>query len=159
MVSAVTEQAGVEQRRDEREENAHAVEREISALYQQAKVRIREAAARYHADLQPLGYGVLRHVIDHQPVRAADIASVLGIDKSAVSRQVSMLRELELLETADDPDDGRAVLLVATDSAVATREQLRTESTSGYGRIFADWSSDDIGHLARLLHRFNASID
>jgi DNA-binding MarR family transcriptional regulator len=158
-VGIVTEQAGVVPRRDAREENAHAVEREISALYQQAKVRIRESAARFHADLQPVGYGVLRHVIDYQPVRAADIASILGIDKSAVSRQVSLLREVQLIETTDDPDDRRAVLLVATPTAVAIREQLRNESTSGYGRVFADWSSDDIGEFARLLHRFNASLD
>jgi DNA-binding MarR family transcriptional regulator len=140
-----------------REEYASRVESSIADLYQFIKVQMREVATRYHPDLQPVGYGILRSSFDG-PVRASEIAHHLGMDKGAVSRQITQLREMGLLETRQDPDDGRATLLVASERAHAVRDEFRLEMTSGYGRLFTDWSTEDMCSLARLMGNLNDSM-
>lgn len=142
---------------EQREAYARAVEQNVGELYQAAKTQIRAIATRYHPDLQPVGYGILRWVFDG-PLRSSDIAQHLGMDKGAVSRTIGQLRDFGLVETRPDPDDGRATLVAVTPAAIATREQLRSETTSGYGVIFADWDTDDIAEFGRLLFKFNESI-
>jgi DNA-binding MarR family transcriptional regulator len=133
------------------------VEQNVGELYQFAKARMRAIAQRYHPDLQPVGYGILRWAFD-RPVRASEIAQHLGMDKGAVSRQITQLREMGLIETRQDPDDGRATLLVAAPCAIRVREEFRSETTGEYGRLFAEWPLDDLRDLARLLERLNQSL-
>jgi DNA-binding MarR family transcriptional regulator len=94
-------------------------------------------------------------VMEHEPVRAAGISTALDMDKSAVSRQISMLRESGLLLSQPDPDDGRASLLVSSDSAKAALESFRVELKSDYQRILGSWDTDEIETFARLLAKFN----
>jgi DNA-binding MarR family transcriptional regulator len=132
------------------------IEEGISTLYRASKARVRSLLARFHPDLQMAGYLVLRHVMMHEPVRAAGIATALDMDKSAVSRQIGMLRETGLLLSEPDPDDGRASLLVASDSSKAALESFRAELKSDYQRILESWDQDEIETFARLLAKFNA---
>jgi DNA-binding MarR family transcriptional regulator len=134
------------------------IEHEVAELYRSAKSRVKSIAAKYHPDLQPVGYGILRFIFETEPVRSQDIAASLDMDKGAVSRQVSALRQLGLVDTRIDPDDRRATLLVVSDAARAVRVQVRGETTSGYGLIFADWGDRDIHEFSRLLTKFNESI-
>jgi DNA-binding MarR family transcriptional regulator len=134
------------------------VESNVTALYQAAKSRVKSLAARYHEKLGPIGFGVLRFVFEHEPVRAGDVAAALGLDKSAVSRQITMLREMDLLDIEPDPADGRASLLLPSDKARQAQVTFRAESSGEYERILASWPTEDIATLARLLERFNDSI-
>ena len=144
---------------DVRADASAAVEDNIAHIYQAAKARIKGLAVRFHPDLQPVGYGILRLVFDGEPLRASDIAATLGMDKGAVSRQVAALREMGLVDTRSDPDDGRATLLVATPSAREGLAAFRSESSSDYGRVFTEWSTAELRDFAALLTKFNASVD
>jgi DNA-binding MarR family transcriptional regulator len=144
---------------DVRADASAAVEDNIAHIYQAAKARIKSLAVRFHPDLQPVGYGILRLVFEGEPLRASDIAVTLGMDKGAVSRQVAALREMGLVDTRSDPDDGRATLLVATPTAREGLAAFRSESSSDYGRVFADWSTAELRDFAALLTKFNTSVD
>ena len=148
-----------EMTQDVRANASAAVEDNIAHIYQAAKARIKGLAVRFHPDLQPVGYGILRLVFDGEPLRASDIAAALGMDKGAVSRQVAALREMGLVDTRSDPDDGRATLLVATPSAREGLAAFRSESSSDYGRVFTEWSTAELRDFAALLTKFNASVD
>jgi DNA-binding MarR family transcriptional regulator len=144
---------------ESRAEAAATAERAISHIYRAAKARMRTLATRFHPDLHPIGYGVLRFIIDEEPARSSDIAASLGMDKGAVSRQVAQLREMGLIETQQDPADGRAALLVPSASARAVLDTFRSESADDFGRVFAKWSTEDLRAFGRLLTQFNASLD
>ncbi len=144
---------------DSRVDAAASVETAIAHLYQAAKARMKELAVRFHPDLQPIGYGILRLVFEQEPVRSSDLAASMGMDKGALSRHLAALREMGLVETRHDPADGRATLLVSSESAKRSLAVFHTESTSELQRVFTDWSTDDMRELGRLLSKFNGSIN
>ena len=141
----------------EREVQARAIEHEISTLYRSTKSLIKDLAERFQADMQPAAFTILRYVMDRQPIRAGDIATALGMDKSAVSRQITVLRESGLLETRPDPEDGRATLLVGSERATTELARFRAGFRADYMRILDSWPADDVENFARLLARFNQS--
>lgn len=133
------------------------IEQGVSTLYQSSKARVRLLVERLNPELQTAGYLVLRHVMVHEPIRAGDIAHNMAMDKSAVSRQLTALREMGLVDTAPDPEDGRASLVVSTTSAKEKLAAFRLELKEDYRRVLGDWDAADIENFARLLARFNES--
>ncbi|MET0990366.1 MAG: MarR family winged helix-turn-helix transcriptional regulator [Glaciihabitans sp.] len=134
------------------------VEQSIAQLHQATRARLRDLTDVFGADLQPAGYFVMRHVLATSPVRAGDIASALGMDKSAVSRQLTVLRGRGLVDDSRDPDDGRATLIVATDAARAAFARFRGEVRAEYARVLSDWDEAEIEQFATLLQKFNRSL-
>ncbi|MCU1544325.1 MAG: MarR family transcriptional regulator [Microbacteriaceae bacterium] len=132
------------------------IEEGIATLYRASKARAKSLLARFDPDLPMAGYLVLRYVMAHEPVRAGGISVALDMDKSAVSRQISMLRESGLLLSQPDPDDGRASLLISSDSAKTALESFRADLKSDYQRILESWDTDEIHTFAALLAKFNA---
>ena len=141
-----------------RESASLAVEQGVVELYRTVFDRIKSQARIFSPDLQPAGYGIMRYIKVREPIRAAEIATSLGIDKSAVSRQVATLREMGLIETTPDPDDGRASLLVLTEETRRAISGISDQTTADYGRVLDTWSDDDLFAFARLLRRFTAEL-
>jgi DNA-binding MarR family transcriptional regulator len=133
------------------------IEQGVSTLYRSSKARVKALVERFDPDLQMAGYMVLRYVMTHEPIRAGDIAAGLTMDKSAVSRQLTVLREKGLIELHADPDDGRASLVRPSESAKTALETFRGELKADYQRILGTWEAEDIESFARLLRRFNES--
>jgi DNA-binding MarR family transcriptional regulator len=134
------------------------VEQSIAQLHQATRARLRDLTEVFGSDLQPAGYFVMRHVLANSPVRAGDIASALGMDKSAVSRQLTVLRSRGLVDDSRDPEDGRATLIVATDTAREAFAQFRGEVRAEYARVLGDWDDTEIEQFAALLQKFNRSL-
>jgi DNA-binding MarR family transcriptional regulator len=134
------------------------VEQAIAQLHQATRARLRDLAGVFGSDIQPAGYFVMRHVLANSPVRAGDIASALGMDKSAISRQLAILRTRGLIEDRSDPADGRATLVVATDSAREALVRFRGEVRAEYARALGDWDDAEIEQFATLLQKFNRSV-
>jgi DNA-binding MarR family transcriptional regulator len=134
------------------------VEQAIAILHQTARARVKELVERFDPDLQPAGFGVLRYIVANCPIRAGDIATALSIDKSAVSRQLTVLRDSGFIETRADPNDGRATLLVATPAARDALDSFREAIKADYARVLSSWSTSDIETFGSLLQRFNRSV-
>jgi DNA-binding MarR family transcriptional regulator len=143
---------------DDRIQRLLDVEQAISMLNQAARARTKEYAERFDAELQPAGFGILRYVAANEPVRAGGIAAALAIDKSAVSRQLTVLRDGGLIETRADPADGRATLLVTTEKARIGLAEFRSNVHAAYERIMADWDTGDIADFAAALQRFTSGL-
>jgi DNA-binding MarR family transcriptional regulator len=79
----------------------------------------------------------------------------LGLDKSTVSRQVSSLVELGLVERAADPMDGRAQVLSPSAEGAARLERIREARRSRWEADLSDWAAEDVATLAELLARLN----
>lgn len=144
---------------DAREHAALELENGISQIYQRSRARVRHLAEQFDGDLQPLGFGILRYIIINGPLRAGDVVTGLGIDKAAVSRQLAQLKQLGLIVSTPDSADRRATLIEASDTAKAALAAFRGEVSLEYRTALESWPTDDIADLARLLHRFNESVD
>jgi DNA-binding MarR family transcriptional regulator len=132
------------------------LERELSVLLRRARAWSGELARAVHPDLEAAAYGLLMHVVDGG-ARATDLADYFGIDKSTVSRQVRLLEQLGLLRREPDPLDLRVLRLVATEEG---ERRLRSARDARRQRVEArleGWDPADVGRLAGLLARYNAS--
>ena len=139
--------------------DAHALEIEqgVAVLYRASKARVKRLVEHLDPDMQTAGYLVLRYVMANEPIRSSDVASALSMDKSAVSRQLTVLRDSGIVDTQPDPGDGRATLVVASAKAHERLDEFRVELKSDYQRVLADWDAAEITDFARLLQKFNSS--
>jgi DNA-binding MarR family transcriptional regulator len=104
------------------------------------------------------GYLTLARLHDHGTTRMSELAAVLCLDLSTVSRQVRALEDLGLIARTPDSDDRRAYVLELT----AAGRELVAGVTESFGRLLdlalADWSERDRRTLTTLLTRLAADL-
>jgi DNA-binding MarR family transcriptional regulator len=143
----------------QRQQSLRRIESEVGVLIRRVRRVIGERARAVHPELAAATYLLLAHVAETGPLRASALVDDMGLDKGAVSRQVTHLVDLGLLERSQDPDDGRATLLAASDDA---RERLATvgrQRSERFGQRLAEWSDEELSDLAERLARYNAALD
>jgi len=143
---------------DQRGRELRRVEHEVGVLIRRVKRVLAERARMLHEDLQPLTFLLLSHVIEQGPVRAADLVGSFGMDKGGVSRQVQHLVALGLVERRPDPDDRRAMQLLATDDAVRRVREMQRARRDRFDSRLADWSDDDLARFADQLAAYNTAL-
>ncbi len=148
---AVTEQTSAEQ------ELLLGIEAGISQLFRSGRSALRSYANAFYPELQPTGFTILRMIFTCSPAQAGTIIQQTGLDKSAVSRQITVLRDLGLVDTQPDPLDGRSSLLVPTALAEERMEIMRQRVKNDYRHRLGEWSADELATFSALLDRFNAS--
>jgi DNA-binding MarR family transcriptional regulator len=131
------------------------LEREIGLLLRRSRAISARLAAELHPDLDGAAYGLLALLQDAGPQRASDLVARLGLDKSTVSRQVTSLVALGLVDRSADPEDGRALVLTPSAEGSARLARIREARRARWEADLADWPVDDVARLADLLGRFN----
>jgi DNA-binding MarR family transcriptional regulator len=98
-------------------------------------------------------FPILKLLTHQGPMRLSNVAGVLGLDASTVSRHVRHLEERGLLERTGDPDDGRASRVAVSEHGntclahgFETRRRLITNALDGF-------SEAERESLCGLLHR------
>lgn len=132
---------------------------EFSEVFAYARTRWARFAEEVHPELKGVGMIVLQFIVKKGPVTATRIAQMLDMDKAMVSRQVSKLRELGMIDAEPAPEDRRVVLLTASTSAVELLDGLRDRWAHGYHERFRGWTLDELEVMRDGLHRFNATAD
>jgi DNA-binding MarR family transcriptional regulator len=141
-----------------RESAARALERELSVLFGRARSVSLNLVAQIHPELDSASYALLLRLDDTGPVRAADVVGLTGLDKSTVSRQLSRLEELDLIERVADPSDGRARLIQLTKTGTTRLASVREDRRRQLRARFESWSTDDLQAFATLLGRLNEDL-
>lgn len=103
-------------------------------------------------------YAVLL-VIAQGPLRAIDLAEEFGLDKSTMSRHVSTLIELGLVQRDPDPMDGRAFLLRPTADGQARLTDATSARREEWRRRLAGWSGSELADFTAALERLNIDLD
>lgn len=135
------------------------LEGEVGVLIRRIRRVIGERAREVHPDLVPSSYLMLGHIRDHGPLRASELSSTFDIDKGAISRQVQHLIDLELLDRAPDPDDGRATLLSVSPEGRRRLEAVASERSAMLAARLQDWAPADIEQVVVSLRRYNEALD
>jgi DNA-binding MarR family transcriptional regulator len=131
------------------------LEREIGLLLRRSRAISARLAAELHPDLEGAAYGLLALLQDAGPLRASDLVTRLGLDKSTVSRQVHTLVTLGLVDRTADPADGRAQVLTPSAEGAARLARIRDVRRARWESDLRDWPADDIAALGELLSRLN----
>ncbi|TWD83650.1 MarR family protein [Kribbella amoyensis] len=120
-------------------------------------------ARRVHPEMDAAGYALISQIdlgtaSGGPGVRASDVAQALGLDKSTVSRGLTQLETLGLIERVGDPDDGRARLLRLTETGAERFGAMRDQRRAEFREILDRWDTPDLTDLARLLSRLNTDF-
>lgn len=125
--------------------------------------RVRRVAADRAAAVDPslgeVGYAVLESLHRLGPSRQRDLVSALCVEKAAVSRAVTQLVDLELVERIDDPEDGRGHQLTLTKLGARRIGGVLADRRAVYAARLADWTPDEIAAFVAMLERYNAAIE
>lgn len=113
----------------------------------------RARAPRVHPALEPTHHAVLVALRD-RPARVGDIAERNIADASTVSRQVSHLTALGLLEKVPDPEDGRAQLVALSDEGRALLDELVVRREAWFNELLSDWPEEDVQAFISYVDRF-----
>ena len=84
-------------------------------------------------------------------IRCGQVAVVLGVDPSVVSRQLAALTHLGLVERHADPADGRAELVSLTAGGRGRLVQARSAMCAALAERVADHDPTEIDRIADLL--------
>ena len=116
---------------------------------------VREAGIALDRALFPLLVGIGRR----GPIGIVELAEGTGRDYSTVSRQVTKLEGLDLVERRQSATDKRVNEAVVTikgkvmiDKIDAAREKLARS-------IFKTWDQHDVNELVRLMRRFASAVN
>ena len=131
------------------------LEREVGLLLRRGRAITGRLARELHPELDGAAYGLLALLQDTGPLRASDLVTRLGLDKSTVSRQVSSLVELGLVVRAADPVDGRAQVLTPSAEGAERLARIREVRRARWEADLADWPGEDVVRLGELLARLN----
>jgi len=141
------------------DETVRALEQEMGVLVRRIRRLIAERARMVHPDLSPVAYSMLMALNDSGPRRASDLVDLFSIDKGAVSRQVSALLDLGLIERSPDPEDRRAAILAITEEGsrrLSTIAEMRRREV--IDRL-SGWSDEDLRGFVAVMARYNSELE
>lgn len=142
----------------DRERVHERLESELSVLWRQLRRLSITMARKVDEGLEVPAYGLLGALVDGGDLRGGDLAELFGLDKSTVSRQITQMEELGLIQRVVDPADARARLIHVTELGNARVRQLREARGRWFGAALEDWPDGDIDALATLVARLNTSL-
>ncbi|KUF07836.1 MarR family winged helix-turn-helix transcriptional regulator [Leucobacter sp. G161] len=132
---------------------------EFSEAFAFSRTRWTRYASEVSHELSGMSMIVLQIVYRRGPITATGIGHWLEMDKSLVSRHVAKLRELDLIEANESPEDRRVQLLTTSPHAGGLLGGVRERWSNAYRERLADWSDAELESLRAGLHRFNASAE
>lgn len=89
------------------------------------------------------------------PMRVSDLARVIGLDLSTVSRHVRTLEASGEVARTSDPDDRRAYRIELTELGRPHIERVWAERIEMIKGIIGHWSHEDVTSLTNLLTRLH----
>jgi DNA-binding MarR family transcriptional regulator len=90
----------------------------------------------------------------HGPVGVGELADGVGRDYTTVSRQVSKLKRLGLIERKPSASDGRVNEAMVTRKGRALTHALDAARMRIAAPILARWTEKDFNDLVKLMRRF-----
>ncbi len=121
---------------------------------QRDEMMVREAGISLDRALFPLLVGIERL----GPIGIVDLADRVGRDYTTVSRQVSKLESLGLVERQAGTADRRVREAIVTPKGKAMTDAVDTARERIGSAIFATWDERDVEELIRLMRKFADAV-
>lgn len=134
------------------------IEQQMTVLLRRVQ-RIHLVTAAGDVHLERSSYGIMCQLADEGPQRLGALAHAFGLDPSTITRQVQALEENGLAKRRTDPTDRRASILDLTEQGRQVLQRTREFRRHQLERALGDWEEDDRERFARLLSKFNTSVE
>lgn len=119
---------------------------------------LRQHAPKLHPGVEPASYPILFNLVD-EPRRVSALAEYVHSDVSTVSRQVTLLVSLGLLEKVADPLDGRAFKVSLSTEGTELVERFKAARGRWFREMLQDWDPADVDAFTKQLERFATSVE
>ncbi|RPF23183.1 MarR family winged helix-turn-helix transcriptional regulator [Myceligenerans xiligouense] len=136
----------------------NALEHELRLIIRRAQSAGARIARRVHPELEASAYPLLAHIAQNPGTRGSDLAAHFGVGRATVSRQLSRLADLGLVERDTDPEDSRGQRITLTADGAARFEQARANRIEMFAGALSHWDRQDVRLLADLLHRYSEDL-
>ncbi len=100
---------------------------------------------------------VLRVLGGRDGVRPSEIAELLGVHPSLVTRQVQALEDGGFVDVTVNPADARSLLVALTSAGAAEQERLVRIGLDRFALFVADWDPVEVRTLTTLLEKLERS--
>jgi DNA-binding MarR family transcriptional regulator len=107
-------------------------------------------------DLTINEWRLLALVKGRAPARAGEMAELLYMDKSQLSRVIKALQKKGLIRNTPDPNDGRAVALMPTAKGKRLYSAMMEEVLRGNERVLAPLTEEEVAFFDDILGRLIA---
>ena len=124
---------------------------QLNLIFAKARTLWKDSAMRIHPELAPVGYKLLTFVAHAGCANAHQIVEAFDMDKSAISRQVRMLEEFELLESRPDEQDGRLRVLTPTPEALEKLAELRRDNSHRMRGVLSELTQEEIRTASKVI--------
>lgn len=105
-------------------------------------------------EIDRAGYLVLRRIHLEGATRVTDLADIMGVEPSTVSRHVQYLEERGWLRREPHPSDGRVSMVNITPEGAELVERIEVERRRILDRTLSAWSDAEIDRFVELFDRF-----
>lgn len=123
----------------------------VSSGLERARRKIPDAASL--SVLQVLGWAQRAD----QRLRPSEIATALGVHRSAVTHHLQALEQAGHVTLTVDPADRRSCFVTLTESGRRETERLTQAGLDRFAGFVQDWDADEVRTLVRLLVKFEES--
>jgi DNA-binding MarR family transcriptional regulator len=135
--------------------SAETLERELAYLSR----ALEAVQRRRNYPLDRAQYLLLRVLEDEGPQSIATLACRLLLDGSTVTRQIAAMEAQGLINRHQNPNDGRSILVYATRQGISIAARMKEMRLDRITKLFGDWSGTEREMFAKLLTKFNASLN
>ncbi|GAA3779230.1 MarR family winged helix-turn-helix transcriptional regulator [Streptomyces chiangmaiensis] len=137
----------------DREASMDVIQRELTSFARRA----RQKAAQLHPELSLVAHSMLDHMDKNGSCHAADLAGHFMLDKSTVSRQITMLEAEGMIVRETDPDDHRRQIVKPSEKGLDLLKGANRQRRASFEERFTDWDDTDVAQLAAYLRSYNAA--
>lgn len=141
------------------------VDHKVSALWRSARLGPTVERLRRHVlqggakSMEPGQFRALDAVAAHGPCAVRELAEVMGLEPSTVTRATTKLEAAGLIRKGRAAHDHRQAVLELTEEGEQLHRFFVDRANQIYGEIFAVFSADERVLLADLLERMLKSTD
>lgn len=101
---------------------------------------------------------LLQLIDGRRAIRPSEIADLLQVHASLVTRQVRELEDAGHVQVAADPADGRSCLVTLTPAGTGELKRLTQAGLDRFALFVADWQPGDVRTLTALLDKLRNSM-
>ena len=108
--------------------------------------------------LDKSAYHLMARLQDSGAIRLSDLAALVELDISTISRQVRQIEDAGMISRRPDPDDGRAALVDLTEQGSTMLAEMRRDRHDLLSEAMAAWTHADRAQLGHLMHRLATDL-
>lgn len=133
--------------------SAEKLEKEMALL-----MRLLEALNRRRNYPLERSHYLLLLQVQTEAKKINDLANILALDATTVTRQVTAMQKNGLVEKKADSADRRITWVSSTDKGVQLATEMREIRIQRIDEMLKDWSSEEKNTFSDMLNRCNQSL-